>query len=119
MRRILSLAIMLPLLLLAPATATAATSAQSSETAQQSTARLAVAAQCPDTLSRGDYGEMVVALQSTLNNYPYEVTGPDLVPDGIYGPKTEAAVINFQSWYGLQVDGITGPETWGQLGSCW
>ncbi|SDP62081.1 Putative peptidoglycan binding domain-containing protein [Actinopolyspora xinjiangensis] len=109
MRRILSLAVMLPLLILAPATATAA--AQGSQTTQQSTARLAVAAQCPDTLSRGDYGEMVVALQNTLNNYPYEVTGPDLVADGIYGPKTEAALINFQHRYGLRVDGITGPET--------
>lgn len=116
MRRILSLAVVLPLLILAPATAAAA--AQGSETTRQNTDRLAVAAQCPPTYSRGDQAEMIAALQNTLNSYPYEVTGPDLVADGIYGPKTEAAVINFQSWYGLQVDGITGPETWGRLGFC-
>lgn len=31
--------------------------------------------------------------------------------DGIYGPKTEQAVRNFQRDYDLQVDGIAGPET--------
>ncbi|SFT53684.1 Putative peptidoglycan binding domain-containing protein [Actinopolyspora lacussalsi subsp. righensis] len=116
MRRILSLAIMLPLLILAPATATAA--AQSSEESRQSAARMTAVAQCPPTFSRGDNAEMIVALQRALNDYSYEVKGPDLFVDGAYGPKTEAAVINFQSWYGLQVDGITGPETWGQLGFC-
>ncbi|MGJ7907094.1 peptidoglycan-binding domain-containing protein [Actinopolyspora sp. H202] len=115
MRRILSLAIMLPLLILAPATATAA---QSSEDSRQGVTRQAAVAACPATYSRGDNAEMIVALQRALNDYSYEVKGPDLFVDGAYGPKTEAAVINFQSWYGLQVDGITGPETWGQLGFC-
>ena len=36
--------------------------------------------------------------------------------DGIYGPLTRSAVINFQRDYGLSVDGIVGPETLGALG---
>ena len=36
--------------------------------------------------------------------------------DGIYGPLTRSAVINFQRDYGLSVDGFVGPETLGALG---
>ena len=35
--------------------------------------------------------------------------------DGVYGPKTEAAVRAFQSVSGLVVDGIVGPRTWAKL----
>ncbi len=35
--------------------------------------------------------------------------------DGIYGPKTEAAVKRFQSDRRLVVDGIVGPNTWRKL----
>jgi len=31
--------------------------------------------------------------------------------DGIFGPKTKAAVQSFQRWAGLDVDGIVGPNT--------
>jgi peptidoglycan hydrolase-like protein with peptidoglycan-binding domain len=35
--------------------------------------------------------------------------------DGVFGPKTEAAVKSFQQGEGLAVDGIVGPQTWGAL----
>ena len=35
--------------------------------------------------------------------------------DGIFGPKTEAAVKSFQRGKGLTVDGIVGPRTWAAL----
>jgi peptidoglycan hydrolase-like protein with peptidoglycan-binding domain len=35
--------------------------------------------------------------------------------DGIFGPKTKTAVIEFQQSAGLTQDGIVGPLTWGKL----
>ncbi|WP_081485090.1 peptidoglycan-binding domain-containing protein [Crocosphaera watsonii] len=34
----------------------------------------------------------------------------------MYGPKTEAAVRQFQTDQGIMIDGVVGPETYGQLG---
>ena len=39
-----------------------------------------------------------------------------LAADGVYGPKTRAAVRRFQRNNGLVVDGIVGPQTLGALG---
>ncbi len=36
--------------------------------------------------------------------------------DGIFGPRTDQAVRQFQSYYGLAVDGIVGPDTFWTLG---
>jgi len=55
---------------------------------------------------KGDSGDIVRAIQEVL----------DLRPDGIFGPKTEAAVKQFQSNNGLTVDGIVGPKTLAKLG---
>jgi peptidoglycan hydrolase-like protein with peptidoglycan-binding domain len=35
--------------------------------------------------------------------------------DGLYGPRTEAAVVRFQRSHGLAVDGMVGPQTKGRL----
>lgn len=37
---------------------------------------------------------------------------PTVVPDGIYGPETMAAVSSFQRLHGLPVTGVTNQETW-------
>jgi peptidoglycan hydrolase-like protein with peptidoglycan-binding domain len=61
-------------------------------------------------LRLGATGEEVKILQTGLNGKGYA-----LVADGVFGPRTEAAVRQFQSDRGLQVDGIVGPQTWGAL----
>jgi peptidoglycan hydrolase-like protein with peptidoglycan-binding domain len=80
---------------------------------------------CP-TLSQGSSGATVRTLQRRLNalyqgywflNYPDDFH-PLLRVDGIFGPLTRNAVIDFQYAWGLPVDGIVGPQTWGALGRC-
>ena len=58
------------------------------------------------TLKKGSRGDDVKTLQRKLN----------LVADGIFGPRTEEAVREFQNLHGLTVDGIVGPKTWAALG---
>jgi N-acetylmuramoyl-L-alanine amidase len=58
-------------------------------------------------LRLGDRGEDVKALQRRL----IETGWLDDVADGIFGPKTEAAVKAFQTYKKLTVDGIAGPQT--------
>jgi peptidoglycan hydrolase-like protein with peptidoglycan-binding domain len=57
-------------------------------------------------LRRGDTGELVTALQQKLG-----------MPDGqdVFGPRTEAAVREFQRQRGMVPDGIVGPKTWQAL----
>ena len=45
-------------------------------------------------------------IQSALNAFGY-----NLVVDGVKGPKTRAAIKDFQKNHGLVVDGIVGPKT--------
>jgi transglycosylase-like protein/putative peptidoglycan binding protein len=51
-------------------------------------------------------GGSVAAIQRALG----------ITPDGVYGPKTRAAVRRFQRREGLAVDGIAGPATLAALG---
>ena len=51
-----------------------------------------------------------IELQSDLN-----VLGYVLVVDGIVGPKTITAVMDFQRFFGLNADGLAGPITKGKL----
>jgi peptidoglycan hydrolase-like protein with peptidoglycan-binding domain len=48
---------------------------------------------------RGATGEWVVKLQEAL----------DITADGVFGPKTGAALTAFQGADGLEPDGIAGP----------
>jgi murein L,D-transpeptidase YcbB/YkuD len=59
-------------------------------------------------VANGSQGDAVKALQSQISS-----RGADpLAIDGIFGPDTQAAVQQFQTWVGLTVDGIVGPITW-------
>jgi len=67
---------------------------------------------CTDTILRyGSRGLCVEWLQRALHALGFD-PGPI---DGIFGPRTEAAVIEFQRTMGIQVDGIVGPQTWAAL----
>jgi len=61
-------------------------------------------------VKRSSQGHPVPALQYVLRDHGHHVT-----VDGIFGPKTEAAVEQFQTADQLHVDGIVGPQTWGAL----
>ena len=61
-------------------------------------------------VKRGSQGHPVPALQYLLRDRGHHVT-----VDGIFGPKTEAAVEQFQIADQLRVDGIVGPQTWSAL----
>ena len=54
---------------------------------------------------KGSKGEIVKQIQVALH----------LLPDGIFGPLTEEAVMEFQKVNGLAVDGIVGPATLAKL----
>lgn len=62
-------------------------------------------------LRRGMRGNDVRELQSKLQSLGYNV-GPI---DGIFGPLTEKAVMQFQKDNKLKVDGIVGPQTYEML----
>jgi hypothetical protein len=54
---------------------------------------------------------LVVTVQTRLNVHGFNVGKPD----GIFGPKTKAAVENFQRAKGLVADAVVGPKTWAAL----
>ncbi|MFH1808868.1 MAG: peptidoglycan-binding protein [Pseudomonadota bacterium] len=62
-------------------------------------------------LGRGARGTEVKELQNLLKQNGID-PGPS---DGIFGPKTQAAVRQFQQKKGLQVDGKVGQQTWAAL----
>ena len=59
----------------------------------------------------GRSGSEVAALQVALVGLGYPIG-----VDGTYGPRTEAAVRDFQERNGLEVDGLAGPRTQFALG---
>lgn len=56
-------------------------------------------------------GRDVAAVQARLAGRG----APGLAADGVYGPRTEAAVRAFQAARGLRVDGLVGERTWHAL----
>jgi len=62
---------------------------------------------CP-TMQQGSSGACVLLLQQYLNGAG---AGPSLTADGVFGPITRQAVVNYQTSRGLTVDGIAGPQT--------
>lgn len=63
------------------------------------------------TYSQGAQGPDVHTIQGLLAEFRHYVE----YYDGIYGPATEGAVIDFQREQNLTVDGIVGPYTWDAL----
>jgi spore coat assembly protein SafA len=63
-------------------------------------------------LRHGARGPAVAELQRQLIAAGFN-PGP---VDGQFGPRTEAAVRQFQAAQGIKVDGWVGPQTWGRLG---
>jgi peptidoglycan hydrolase-like protein with peptidoglycan-binding domain len=60
------------------------------------------------TLQLGSRGESVRKLQTYLNQL-----GQRIAMDGVFGPETRQAVINFQAQAGVRpIDGIVGQRTW-------
>lgn len=60
---------------------------------------------------KGSSGTNVAVLQAMLNS----TIGAGLDVDGNFGTNTAIAVMRFQTWNGITVDGCVGPETWTSL----
>jgi peptidoglycan hydrolase-like protein with peptidoglycan-binding domain len=63
----------------------------------------------PTTIRHGDTGDDVKRLQRVFARM--KVLAADDV-DGVFGPRTDDAVRDFQQSNGLVVDGVVGPITW-------
>ena len=65
----------------------------------------------PPTITIGHEGWRVRKLQKRLKVLGYNAG----TADGVFGPRTEAAVKEFQRSKDLEDDGIVGPMTWKAL----
>lgn len=64
-------------------------------------------------LTEGDRGESVQIIQGYLNKIGLNVPEiPVVTVDGIFGPRTRAAVIAFQEYIGIEPTGAIGPVEW-------
>ena len=63
-------------------------------------------------LRQGSRGEQVRQIQTRLKNWGYYKG----TVDGVFGPQTYRAVVEFQRKNGLKVDGIVGPQTLAAIG---
>ena len=75
-----------------------------------------ISRQFPEELKPGDRGNFVRVVQYLLRYVAqFDNRVPEIAVDGIYGPKTEAAVKAVQGIYGLTQSGITNEETFAVL----
>lgn len=63
-------------------------------------------------LKEGSHGAVVVRLQQVLAELAQQDGVSPGPADGIFGPKTTAAVKAFQAFDGLRQDGVVGDQTW-------
>lgn len=87
-------------------------SAPKSAVKEVAPSKIAIQSRGRTFMRQGDRGNDVKALQSELNKLGYGLSA-----DGIYGPKTRAAVVRFQKKYKLGVDGLAGKQVIGKLSS--
>ena len=64
-------------------------------------------------LRRGSTGKDVAGLQELLNKHLQP--SPNLRIDGIFGPRTESAILRYQAVARLYIDGVVGSGTWTAL----
>lgn len=63
-------------------------------------------------IRKGSQGKEVSYAQERLNAHG---AAPPLAVDGIFGPLTQQATVDYQTSHGLAVDSIIGPRTWASL----
>ena len=67
-------------------------------------------------ITEGDRGESVRIMQNYLNIIAASRPGlPTIAVDGIFGPKTKAAVTAFQNYIGFEPTGAIGPAEWAEI----
>lgn len=66
----------------------------------------------PATIKKGSTGVLVAAWQSRLNTHGFGLT-----VDQQFGDATDRATRDYQTDFGLVVDGIVGPNTWAASGA--
>ena len=67
-------------------------------------------------LKQGSTGSEVEQVQFWLSTLAqYESRIPSVTVDGIFGSSTAAAVLRFQTYFGLTSDGVVGRTTWNKL----
>jgi hypothetical protein len=67
-----------------------------------------------ELLRQGSRNDQAKLLQRLLNKR--RLATPPLKEDGVFGPRTQAAVRAFQAQQRLLVDGVAGPQVWQRLG---
>jgi hypothetical protein len=66
------------------------------------------------TIRQGSTGRHVRDLQAHLRRV-YPLYAGNLAVDGVFGPSTRAAVVEFQRRARIPADGVVGPQTWHKL----